>query len=279
VRRAWLAGVLLAALGQPSRAVTQDPSFTNSVGMAFVLIHPGTMRVGVFDPPYPKPPAAGAPAGREPALSAADYARMAQMASADASPGFQVTLRRPYYIGVYEVTQAQWTRVMGTNPSVFQGSQVSDDALRHPVDSVTWNDANAFVRRLNALEHTRAYRLPTEFEWEYAARAGGDADVPWPQIRAQAIAGYNAYVSTHMVGEKKPNAWGLYDVMGNVWEWVQDFYNGKLFADPTPPRTGREHVLKGGGFAADVKNAIPATHAAGPGSGFDVGLRVVREVP
>ena len=81
-----------------------------------------------------------------------------------------------------------------------------------------------------------------------------------------------------MVGEKKPNAWGLYDVMGNVWEWVQDSYNGELFADPQPSMAGREHVLKGGGFAADVKNAIPATHAAGPGSGFDVGLRIVREI-
>jgi formylglycine-generating enzyme required for sulfatase activity len=146
------------------------------------------------------------------------------------------------------------------------------------VENVTWEDAQAFVGKLNALENTDAYRLPTEFEWEYAARAGADADTPWPQVREQAIAGYNAYFNTHMVGEKKPNAWGLYDMLGNVWEWTQDFYNGKLFADPTPPKTGSQHVLKGGGFVADVKNAIPATHAAGPGSGFDVGFRVVREV-
>jgi formylglycine-generating enzyme required for sulfatase activity len=143
---------------------------------------------------------------------------------------------------------------------------------------VTWDDAQAFVKKLNALEKTNTYRLPTEFEWEYAARAGHDADTPWPEIREQAIAGYNTYFSTHMVGEKKPNAWGLYDTLGNVWEWVQDFYNEKLFADPTPPKTGRQHVLKGGGFAADVKNAIPATHAAGPGSKFDVGVRVVKDV-
>jgi formylglycine-generating enzyme required for sulfatase activity len=67
-------------------------------------------------------------------------------------------------------------------------------------------------------------------------------------------------------------------MLGNVWEWTQDFYNEKIFADPVPPTSGRQHVLKGGGFVADVKNAIPATHAAGPGSGFDVGFRVVREV-
>ena len=134
------------------------------------------------------------------------------------------------------------------------------------------------MKKLNALDKSGTHRLPTEFEWEYAARAGGEGDVPWAQIREQAIAGYNSFTNTHMVGEKKPNAWGLYDMLGNVWEWVQDFYNEKIFADPTPLKSGTVHVLKGGGFVADVKNAIPATHAAGPGSKFDVGLRVVRDV-
>src|SRR4051812_23781619 len=77
---------------------------------------------------------------------------------------------------------------------------------------------------------------------------------------------------------EESESWGLYDTLGNVWEWVQDFYNEKIFADPAPPKSGTVHVLKGGGFLADVKNAIPATHAGGPGSGFDVGFRVVREV-
>jgi len=217
-------------------------------------------------------PARGTP------LSAADYARIEQMAKAAYSDGFPVTIDRQYYIGKYEVTQAQWKKVMGSNPSLFQGDKVTDDADRHPVDSVTWADAQAFVKKLNALEKTNAYRLPTEFEWEYAARAGGDADTPWTDIREQAITGYNVYQTTHAVGEKKPNAWGLYDMLGNVWEWVQDYYNEKVFADPTPPKTGKEHVLKGGGFAADVKNSIPATHAGGPGSRFDVGLRVVRDL-
>jgi formylglycine-generating enzyme required for sulfatase activity len=216
--------------------------------------------------------------GRGTPLSAADYKRAEDMAKADSTPGFSVTITRPFYIGKYEVTQAQWARVMGTNPAVFQGDKVTDDAGRHPVENITWDDAQAFIKKLNALEKTNAYRLPTEVEWEYAARAGGDADIPWTAIREQAIAGYNSFTSTHVVGEKKPNAWGLYDVMGNVWEWVQDYYNEKIFADPTPPKTGTMHVLKGGGFAADVKNAIPATHAAGPGSKFDVGLRVVRDI-
>lgn len=269
VRLLTVALSIAAAVAAPARAQTAVPVPLNSIGMAFVRIPPGRMTVGVFQPPYPAPPA----------LAADDYARVAALARIDSSPGFVVTIPRAFEIGTFEVTQAEWTLVMGGNPSLFQGDKIRDDARRHPVERVSWNDAQAFVAALNAREHTRAYRLPTEFEWEYAARAGGDGDIPWSQVRAQAIAGYNAYVTTHEVGEKQPNAWGLYDMLGNVWEWVQDVYNERLFADPTPPRTGTQHVLKGGGFDADVKNAIPATHAAGPGSGFDVGFRVVRDVP
>ncbi len=267
MRATTLMGVLLLAMGTALAA--QQPTYTNSIGMEFVLIKPGRMTVGVFHPTYAKP-------GPN-AAAAADYARIEQMAKASFSDGFSVAIDRQYYIGTYEVTQAQWRKVMGTNPSLFQGSKVTDDADRHPVENVTWESAQAFVKKLNTLEKTTVYRLPTEFEWEFAARAGGDADTPWKDIREQAITGYNAYFTTHMVGEKKPNAWGLYDTLGNVWEWVQDFYNEKIFADPTPPKSGKVHVLKGGGFASDVKNSIPATHAAGPGSGFDVGLRIVRD--
>lgn len=280
----------------------QAPSTTNSIGMEFVLIQPGSMVVGRFEPPYPTPPdpnappptpppappanAAGGRGGRAGGggrggtpLTAEQYARLEVMGKAAVSPGFTVRLDRPYYIGRYEVTQAQWKAVMGTNPSIIQGAKVTDEADRHPVDNVNWDDAQAFIRRLNAMEKTSVYRLPTEFEWEYAARAGEDADTPWTVIRERAIAGYNAFFSHQMVGTKQPNPWGLYDTLGNVWEWVQDYHNGRIFADPTPPASGTQRVLKGGGFASDVKNAIPATHAFGPGSGFDVGFRVVREMP
>jgi sulfatase modifying factor 1 len=284
--RATLAGCF-AVLGLVVGLSAQEPTHTNGIGMEFVLIQSGTMQVGVFHPPYLKPPDPNAPpaaarggrgGGRGIPLTPADYARIEQMAQAAYSEGFPVRIDRPYYIGKYEVTQGQWKKVMGTNPSLFQGSKVTDEADRHPVENVTWDDAQAFIKKLNAMEKTNVYRLPTEFEWEYAARAGGDADIPWSQIREHAIAGYNSYFNTHLVGERKPNAWGLYDMLGNVWEWVQEFYNERVFADPTPPRSGSQHVLKGGGFLADVKNMTYMTHAAGPGSTFDVGFRIVREV-
>jgi formylglycine-generating enzyme required for sulfatase activity len=259
----------------------QQPTITNAIGMEFVLISPGTMVVGRFQPECPRP-APGAPSrdrATDPAQwTAADYARCEEMAKRDAMPGFTVTIARPYYIGRYEVTQAEWRRVMGTNPSVFQGSKIRGNADRHPVDNVTWDDAQAFVGKLNAMDRTATYRLPTEFEWEYAARAGSTREPSWDEIRQSAWEQDVDLGTTHPVGGKKPNAWGLYDTLGNVWEWVSDFYNERLFATPAPPMSGTTHVLKGGSFVSDVKNATWSTHAGGPGSGFDVGFRVVREV-
>ena len=239
----------------------------------------------------PTPPTGGAPApteaarargagpaggGRGNALTPEEYARIESEARRDLSPGFQVTISRPYYIGKYEVTQGQWKRVMGNNPSVYQGAAAGGvDTDTYPVENVTWSDAQAFIQKLNALEKTRAYRLPTEFEWEYAARAGAEDDITWSDIRRVAFIGGN--LRPQPVGKMRPNAWGLYDTLGNVWEWVQDFYNEKIFADPTPARSGREHVLKGGGFIADVKNATYMTHAGGPGSKFDNGFRLAKD--
>jgi formylglycine-generating enzyme required for sulfatase activity len=200
------------------------------------------------------------------------------MARHDSRPGFTVTIARPYYIGKYEVTQAEWKRVMGANPSVFQRARVRDDADRHPVDNVTWEDAQAFLVKLNAMDTTARYRLPTEFEWEYAARAGATEEPSWDDIRASAWEQDVDLGTTHAVGGKRPNAWGLYDTLGNVWEWVADFYNDQFFAAPDPPSTGKTHVLKGGSFVSDVKNTTWSTHAGGPGSRFDVGFRLVREV-
>jgi len=318
---------LIAAWSLPLGA--QDSAFKNSIGMEFVLIQPGTMQVGVFQPSCPDPnapavsPAAffggrsndpggtsggsGAGQGRtsgsgsgsmgqdpRAAWSDADYKKCQELVKQDSSPGFEVKFGKPYYIGKFEVTQAQWKKVMGNNPSVFQGSKVTDDADKHPVENVTWQDAQAFVKKLNQMEKTKAYRLPTEFEWEYAGRAGSPGQVAWTAIREMAVQGVSGFgfaaaqsgasvqpsypPTTQSVGTKKPNPWGLYDMLGNVWEWVQDPYNEKIFADPVPAKTGKEHVLKGCGFLSDVKNCIYATHGAGPGDGWDVGFRIVKDV-
>ena len=274
--------ITLCAAAIRTRALpAQQPTLKNDIGMEFVLISPGTMRVGRFQPECPQPPAAASqdratdPRAR---WTPDDYVRCQEMVKRDAMPGFTVTIPRPYYLGRYEVTQAEWKRVMGTNPSVFQGSKVRGNADRHPVDNVTWDDAQAFVRKLSEMDPTARYRLPTELEWEYAARAGATAEPSWEEIRASAWQADVDLGTTHPVGGKKPNAWGLYDTLGNVWEWVADFYNERLFATPVPPKTGTTHVLKGGSFVSDVKNTTWSTHAGGPGSGFDVGFRIVREV-
>ncbi|CAN5715666.1 hypothetical protein BH23GEM7_BH23GEM7_09090 [soil metagenome] len=276
--------------GQRGARVTKQRTVTNPVGMEFVQIQPGSMVVGRFQPTCPAPPtgappgaAAEQPVSRGPrqdprALwTPEDYRRCAEMVQREARPGFTVTIKRPYQIGRYEVTQAEWKRVMGTNPSVFQGSRVAGDSDRHPVDNVTWEDAQDFLARLNELDASAVYRLPTEWEWEYAARAGADEDLSWAEVPDYAWLALVDKGTTRPVGTKKPNAWGLHDMLGNVWEWVQDYYNHELFADPTPPRTGTVRVLRGGSFLGDVKNTTYFERGAGPGNGFDVGFRIVRE--
>jgi len=275
--------VLLCCLILGAHGVTgQDSVYINSIGMEFILIEPGTMVVGKFQPPYPVPEDTVKGAERPMVMwmgegrpySEEEFRLAKTLALRDTSSGFRVQIERPYYIGRFEVTQGAWRKVMGENPSVFQGEKVAAD-VRHPVESVTWPDTQEFLRRLNRLENGKKYRLPTEFEWEYAARAGAEDDVPWPEIQRMAQLGTT---TTQPVGQKAPNAWGLYDMLGNVWEWVEDYYNEKVFADPRPPASGETHVLKGASFAGDVKNATWLTHAGGPGNGWDVGFRVVLEI-
>ena len=317
------------AVGATVTALAQAPATANSIGIELVLIQPGTMTVGRYTPKCPPVvsaaadslSAAGGVGGRGGArrtpFTPEELARCEQMVATSRQPGFTVRIEHPFYIGKYEVTQEQWTKVMGKNPSVFQGAKVKDDAAKHPVDSVTWQDAQRFIARLNQMEKTTAYRLPTEFEWEYAARAGSDEELPWSQIGeyawywqigggrgrggpvgptgagtptppappASAAAPTAARpaplldkATTQIVGQKKPNAWGLYDMVGNVWEWVADWYNEKQFADPIPPRSGQVRVLKGASFSVDQIGAHPFFHAGGPADGFDVGFRIVKDV-
>ncbi len=142
-------------------------------------------------------------------------------------PQHQVTISKAFELQTTEVTQSQWQAVMGSTPSDFKGPDL-------PVEQVSWDDAQAFISKLNALGDGYRYRLPTEAEWEYAARAGttgpyaGDLD-------AMAWYSQNSGNKTHPVGTKAPNAWGLYDMHGNVWEWTQDWdgaYSSSAVTDP-----------------------------------------------
>lgn len=268
VIRAALLSLTFAAqsFGLPA----QEPAtITNNIGMEFVLIHPGEMVVGKFQPAVRKPTDFGA---GEKVLPDSSYSLAKKMAQSDAMPGFSIIINHTYYIGKFEVTQEQWTKVMKSNPSFFKADKVLDDASKHPVENISWKDAQRFVKKLNAMDQNYRYRLPSEFEWEYAARAGAKDDISWSQINLMAVI---SSATTSAVGQKKPNNWGLYDTLGNVWEWVQDRYNEKIFADPVLLTKGKEHVLKGASFNGDVKNATYMTHAGGPGNGFDVGLRLV----
>ena len=171
--------------------ISQDSVFTNSIGMEFVLIKPGSFVLGKFQPPYPKSSANNG-------YRSADLKKAKDLAIKDSRKGFTVKIKRPFYIGRFEVTQEQWEKVMGNNPSVFKGE-------KNPVDNVTWNDAQRFLIKLNSIDTNFTYRLPSEFEWEYAARAGAKDDIPWNDIRAAAQIGLK---TTETIGQKKPNASG-----------------------------------------------------------------------
>jgi len=157
----------------------------------------------------------------------------------------KVRITKPFYLGVYEVTQAEYEKVMVENPSYDKGAT-------NPVEMVSWDDATEFCKRLSTKEG-RTYRLPTEAEWEYACRAGTTTKYSFGDDAASLgkYAWYldNSALKAHPVGEKKANAWGLHDMHGNVWEWCQDWYGGYPVAEVTNPRGPEEatsRVFRGG---------------------------------
>lgn len=161
-------------------------------------------------------------------------------------PVHQVRISQDFEIGKYEVKQEEWNAVMGSNPSRFIGNN-------NPVENVSWDEIQDFIKRLNDLEDGYRYRLPYEAEWEYAARAGSMEDFSG-NLDAMAWYEKNSGNTTHPVGQKQPNAWGLYDMQGNVLEWIQDLYNKDYYKDspdddPFGPSSGSFRVLRGGGWA------------------------------
>ena len=206
--------------------------------------------------------------------------------SADEKPRHTVQVTKAFEIGKTEVTQGQWQAVMGSNPSRYKG-----DTL--PVEQVSFEDVQAFLSKLNARNDGFVYRLPTEAEWEYAARAGTTDQFAGANVAnslgrrspADDWAWYNVE-KTQPVASKKPNAWGLYDMRGNVAEWVQDWYDSKSYSkSPVPDPTGPDSSdggrgVRGGTFHDDgpwLTRVSLRMHFPEDYRHFDLGFRVVRD--
>ncbi|OEU82495.1 MAG: hypothetical protein BA865_14325 [Desulfobacterales bacterium S5133MH4] len=247
---------------QPAQleGVRAETMTKNSHGMKFVLIRAGSFMMGS------QPNEAG---------------------RGDDERQHMVILTKEFYMGVTEVTQGQWRKVMGNNPSHFR--ECGDNC---PVEFVSWYDCQEFVRRLNRMEGGNKYRLPTEAEWEYACRAGSTTAFANggitetgcgydPNLDAMGWYCGNSDKKPHPAAQKKPNAFGLYDMHGNMWEWCEDWYGTyppDLVTDPTGPSSGSGRVIRGGGWhedAVDCRSAIRVSLSEGSRAGT-LGFRLVR---
>ncbi len=234
--------------------------FVNSIGMKFMLIPAGSFMMGI----------PSSEQGRE-----SDERR------------HKVTLTKGFYMGVTEVTQSQWKAIMGNNPSNFKGDNL-------PVEQVSWNDCREFIRKLNRQEGGNKYRLPTEAEWEYACRAGTTTPFFTGGCISTDQANYNGNYpmpgcskgmyrkKTIEVASFSPNAWGLYDMHGNVWEWCEDWYEKNYpsgnVTDPAGPSSGSDRVLRGGSWSSFARYLRSADRSGlDPGGRCsNFGFRVVR---
>ena len=237
---------------------------TNSIGMEFLLIPAGKFEMG-------------SPAGEK-------------FRDDDEGPVHTVTIEKAYYMGKYEVTQKQWREVMSSNPSNFKGDDL-------PVEQVSWNDVQEFIKKLNEKERTNKYRLPSEAEWEYAARAGTTTRYSFGDDESD-IGDYAFFVTmvgmtreflkineTHPVGQKLPNPWGLYDMHGNVQEWVQDWGHSDYVGAPTDGRAwesggygSNSRVIRGDGtVVSQLRSASRVSKIIDHRYKF-VGFRLLQEV-
>jgi formylglycine-generating enzyme required for sulfatase activity len=254
---------------------------TNSIGMKLVLIPPGEFQMGA-----PKEMI-------EEELRAHGGEAWYREHLPGEGPQHRVRITKAYWLGATQVTQEEYERVMASNPSKFQGDP------KRPVEQVSWDDAVEFCRRLSELPGEKAakrrYGLPTEAQWEYACRAGNAGrwcfsaqPNPFPLAVEEKLLGEYAWFadnnktngSTHPVAQKRPNAWGLYDMHGNVREWCADWYDGKYYAasptdDPTGPITGSGRVGRGGLWYYFARDCRTTNRYGRPGSRYDfLGLRV-----
>jgi formylglycine-generating enzyme required for sulfatase activity len=199
----------------------------------------------------------------------------------EGKPIHKVTITKPFYIGKYEVTQEQWKALMGNSQSRFFG-------LKNPVERVSWYDCQDFISKLKSKTRGLLPRLPTEAEWEYACRAGsqsaycfGDSEADLDQY---AWYGEGTAGATHPVGAKRPNAWGLYDMHGNVSEWCFDFYDESYYerspeTDPRGPDSGEKRVRRGGDYLNESYWCRSASRIYGePENNWVWGFRLVLEL-
>ncbi len=206
----------------------------------------------------------------------------------DEGPQTAITFTQGFWMGQFQVSQAEYLAITGVNPSSFAGD------LNRPVETVSWLDATNYCARLTAAEKLAgrlpagyAYRLPTEAEWEYGARAGtttrfsyGD-DPDYSGLANYCWYGSNSGDTTHPVGQKLPNPWGLYDMHGNVWEWCLDWYSpsylGGFLIDPLSGLLGSERVVRGGSWKGLNRFCRSASRSSGDPAvpGPNVGFRVV----
>lgn len=286
------------AVAPPSKK--QPKEITNSIGMKLVLIPPGKFKMGSTEKER-KDVLAQLGVG----LTEAD---MPESLKAE-GPQHEVEITQPFYLGMHEVTQAQYKKVMGTNPSYYSTEGEYKDKVTvkntndFPVECVTWVNAVKFCEKLSALTKEKAagrkYRLPTEAEWEYAARAGTTTPFHYGTSLSSKQANFNgtkpfggAAVGPYLerpckVGSYKPNAFGLYDMHGNVMEWCSDRFGQNYYAssprrDPTGPVWGWNRVVRGGSYddwAQGCRSAWRRLGARTTAKDYRTGIRVALSPP
>ena len=262
--------------------VEQDFQLVRGTSITMVLVPAGEFMMGT-------------------AVSAADVARWTaagiQLYESE-RPQHRVVISKPFWLGKHELTQAQWRAVMRANPSHFK-------AARNPVENVSWNDIQRFLKKVNARQRAAPFALPTEAQWEYACRAGtateftlgdreeglhrygnyGDRNTSF-RYTGKAHELDDGFAKTAPVGSFRANAWGLHDMHGNVWEWCQDWY-GKYpkgaQTDPTGPAGGTQRVLRGGSWCYNAYACRSACRMEMPPGymfcSFGWGVRLARPVP